>query len=283
MFALILGIALFKKTSKLKVSAYTYPYNYLSNVSEKDNIDIKILVNNKNSYFTNKDKINNGYISGKEGKIKLNIKEINIEKNPITIKDDKYYLFHFLFEIDLNVDSSFEIFIEKAYLYLNYSNDLSTNIYIGSFTYTKYNENNNHLSITSLKAINNKANIDGFYGCVMGIRNISNHDIIINGIDLLDGNINNIKYIQIDKIEDSTKYEDYFKNNNYLDTVTIEKDGIIYLAITFDANVKTMFSIEGIGIRIKNNENDYYLDKFIFYKVNNYDIKDFDFTIYEYK
>ena len=53
----LIGIALFHNNDEIKVSAYTYPYNYLSNINDKDNIDIKILVNNKKTYFTDKDKI----------------------------------------------------------------------------------------------------------------------------------------------------------------------------------------------------------------------------------
>ena len=279
----LIGIALFHNNDEIKVSAYTYPYNYLSNINDKDNIDIKILVNNKKTYFTDKDKISHAYIGGREGKLKLNIKEISIEESKIKIKDEDYYLCHFIFEVDINLDSSYELFVEKAYLYLDFVNEKNANIYIGTFSYTKYHENNPNISITSLKAINNKEGNNGFFGCLMGIRNISNNNIIIDDIELLDGNIYNIKYIKINEIKESTKFEDYFDTDEYLEDVELKKDDVLYLAISFDYNKSTMYNIEGLGIRIKSNEIDYYLDKFIFYKINNINVKDTEFNIYEYK
>ena len=88
MVVLLIGIALFKMPSKIKVSAYTYPYNVVSSTTTQDSIDIKLFVNQKNCYFTNKNKITSAYIGGKEGKIKLSIEDILITNSKVEIKDE---------------------------------------------------------------------------------------------------------------------------------------------------------------------------------------------------
>ena len=277
----LIGIAVFKRPRKTKVSTISYPYNLVSNLENEDIVDIKLLINNKKSYFLDMNKISNAYISGIEGKLKLIIKEICISDVKMKIKNEDYYLVHYYFKIDTNIDSNYELFISKAYLYLNFSNELSTNIYIGSFSYYKYENSIDSIGLTNLKAINEKNGKSGFYACLMGLRNITNSSVSIENIKLLDENIKNIKIYKIDEIKDSTKFEDYdigVEENNIL----IPANTVAYLMLSFDESSKLMMPVEEAGIKIDTNLGSYIIENFVFYKQNILNAKDYDFTIYEY-
>ena len=278
----LIGFALFKGREKIKVSALTYPYSYVSKVNNNDVIDIKLLINNNDSYFTRMEKIESAYISGIEGKMKLNIEKIEISDKKTKIKDDDYYLVHYYFNIDAKFDSNYYLFIKKAYLYLTYSNGTSTNIYIGSFTYVKYDDNYQDLSISSLKAINSKAGNDGFYGILIGIRNNKDELININSIELLDGNIKDVKMKIVDDIT-SSEYNDYFNDLNYVNKVEINNFGQLYLAISFEYDDNLVFPPSNIGLKINLNDASYYLDNFPFYTKTSLDLSKYDLIIYEYK
>ena len=282
MASLIVGIALFKTPKNTKLTTYLYPYSYVSKIESKDTINIKLLIDNKKSYFLDKDKITNSYIGGLDGKIKLNVNSIDASDTKIRIKGNDYFLVNYYFDVDLNVDSEYELFINKAYLYLTLANGISTNIYIGSFSYYKYEDTIDKISITNLKAINNKQGQDGFYGIIAGIRNLSHTDIIINDIKLLDGNIKNITFKTIDSIE-SANYEDYFSTLDFQNSITLKKDDITYIAATFDADTNLMYPASEIGLKISTDAGNYYIEKFTFYKLNYLDTSSLNFTIYEYK
>ena len=277
----LIGIAIFKRPKKTKLSAILYPYNLVSKVENSDIIDIKLLINNKKSYFLSKDKITNAYLSGIEGKLKLIPSNISLSDVTMKIKGDDYYLVHYYFKIDANIESNYELYLSKAYLYMNFSDTLSTNIHIGSFSYYKYEESIDKIGITSLKAINEKDGQSGFFGCLIGLRNITNSDININNIKILDENIKNIKYQIIDEIKDSTKYEDY--DSAYYETnLTLNKNSILYIMLSFDSSSALMMPVEEAGIMVDTNVGKYIIENFVFYKQNILNIKDYNFTIYEY-
>lgn len=278
----LIGFAFFKGREKIKVSALTYPYSLVSKIDNNDKIDIKLLINNDDSYFTRHEKIESAYISGIEGKIKLNIDNIEFSDKTIKIKDEKYYIVHYYFDIDNKFDSNYYLFINKAYLYLNFSNNVNANIYIGSFTYVKYENNYEDISLSNLKAITEKDTNDGFFGILIGIRNNQDQIIKIKSIDLLDGNIKNIKMKIINKI-DSSEYNDYFNDLNYINNVEIDKFGQIYLAISFEYDNNLIFPPSNIGMKINLGDKSYYLDNFPFYNKTSIDLSKYELNIYEYK
>lgn len=277
----LIGIAVFKSPKKTKVSAILYPYNLVSKVESSDTIDIKLLINNKKSYFLDKDKITNAYLSGIEGKLKLVPSSISLSDVTMKIKGDDYYLVHYNFKIDASIESNYELYLSKAYLYMNFGGTLSTNIYIGSFSYYKYEESIDKIGITNLKAITEKEGKSGFFGCLIGLRNITNADININNIKILDENIKNIKYQVIDEIKDSTKYEDY-NITSYSDNITLNKNSLTYIALEFDSSNTLMMPVEEAGLAINTSVGTYIIENFVFYKQNILNIKDYEFTIYEY-
>ena len=229
-------------------------------------------------------KISSAYISGNEGKIKLKIQEIKLTNSKIKIKDSSYYYVHYYFKIDLNIDSSFELKINKAYLNLSFTNDKQANIYIGSFSYYKYQSSNENIAITNLKAITSKKNEEeGFYGFVLGIRNLSNNMINIFDIELLDTNIKKLYIKEIDSTHLNYSYDDYFDDDNYINEININKDDVKYFAVSIEYNDNDlMFPIEGAGIRLKIEDNDYIMEKFTFFKINKLNISN-NFIVYEYK
>ena len=277
----LIGIAIFKGPKKTKVSAILYPYNLVSKVENNDTIDIKLFVSNKNSYFLNKDKITSAYISGIEGKLKLVPIEIVLSDVKMKIKNEDYYLVHYYFKIDASIDSNYELYLSKAYLYMNFSNEMTTNIYIGSFSYYKYEESIDSIGITNLKVINEKEGKTGFFGCLIGLRNITNADILINSIKILDENIKNTKCQVIDEIKDSTKYEDYISSIKPEDA-NISANGVTYIMLSFDEASKLMMPVEEAGLKVDTNVGTYFIENFVFYKQNILNAKDYDFTIYEY-
>ena len=95
--ALLVSAFFINKPSEIRVSAYTKSYSINSKVNLIDTIDIEILVDQADSFYTDMAQIKSSYISGQEGEIKLKIKNICIDSANIYIYEEKFYIFHFIF------------------------------------------------------------------------------------------------------------------------------------------------------------------------------------------
>ena len=97
--ALFVGAFFISRPSEIHVSAYTKPYSINSMLNVKDSVDIIILIDEAESFYSDKTQIVSAYIKGDEGELKLNIKEIMIENDSVLVNDEKFYVFHYYFFI----------------------------------------------------------------------------------------------------------------------------------------------------------------------------------------
>lgn len=291
--ALLISAFFINRPSEIHVSAYTKPYSINSKLNVNDTIDIEILIDHAESFYNDKNQIVSSYIKGEEGQIKLKIKEVYIESSTILVYEKKYYVFHFVFEIDFKTSDDFELFIKDAILEMEFLNGIKSSIKIGSFSYYKYLESSNDLMISNLKVINKYDNKTNFFGFQIGIRNLSTYDIKIYNIKLLDINayIGEIK--ELDEIQESKEIKDYFKNYNSIqkiDTIDLNINSLnnkcYSIALVNMDDYGLMYPLERLGIvieySINGKDKTFVFENFLFYEQAFIDLSNSKFDIYTY-
>lgn len=284
------SIFFFKKSNNIQVCAYTYPYSVVSSVDVIDDIRIEVLINSKDSFFSNINNISSSYLISDDGMLNLSIKRIDDSADKISYKNIDFYVYNYIFTINFSPSSNYELLLKDVKLGLNFTNGLNSEILIGSFSYYKYLDNKNDITISTLKTISKQDNFDSdFYGFQIGIRNINEEEIIIKNIYLLDTNINSCQVCLIDEIEDIS-LNAIFHNKlqlNYqnLDTKIMNLE-IIRLAFKLEySNYEYSEGLRSVGLKIvyliDGIENVYYFEKFTFFQTNYYPI-DYSLIIYEY-
>lgn len=291
--ALLVGAFFISRPSEIHVSAYTKPYSINSMLNVKDSVDIIILIDEAESFYSDKTQILSAYVKGDEGELKLNIKEIMIENDSVLVNDEKFYVFHYYFDIDFKALDHFELFIKDAYLEIEFLNDVKSKIHIGSFSYFKYSKSSNDIMFSLLKVINTYDDETNLFGFQIGIRNLSNTKITIKSINLLDVNAKLGSPLKLDNAMESKKVRDYFDNYNDLDNVlefdlSIDSlENVIYAFPLVNMNdYNLMYPLERLGFNItyilNNMEYNYVFENFLFYSSSEIDFSKHIFDVYTY-
>lgn len=295
-----------KRDNTIKLTIVKNAYSYLSTYDEVDELVLPIFINNKNNNYLIKENINNASITDEEEEniLKLNVQSIEKYNYETIINNEKFYCYLYKFNILNNSKNDSDININKAYLKLDYNNEV-VKINIGSLSSKKilsFNENNNIISITNLKGIINDVkyqnqNRKDILAIAIGIKNNSNNNIIIKSIKPLDcnykeslneikvlkelpssnGNINDILGYDY-KYNDITEEEikgDFLINKN-------EKEILLLPLKKISAYCSNCFGLE-IEFVFEGKEDEIYkvyVDDFLFYTTKNI-YEEFDILTYE--
>lgn len=291
--ALLVGAFFINRPREIHVSAYTKPYSVNSQIHIKDSVDIELLMDQADSFYSDKEQIVSSYIKGDEGQVKLNITGIYLESSNILVYDEKYYIFHYVFEIDFKTSDDYELFIKDAILELEYKNGVKSKLNIGSFSYYKYSESSEDLMISNLRVINKYKNDTNFYGFQIGLRNLSTYDIEVHNIKLLDINAKIGEILELDAMNESKEIEDYFnnyesieENNNIKLNINSKENKCYTIALSNMDEYNLMYPLERAGILIEYTINGEYktfvFENFLFYEQSFVDLSKYKFDIYTY-
>ena len=302
---LILEIFLVKNETFM-ITTFKKSYEIVSKVEEKDIIEILIYLSNANAIVTSKDKINKCYIiDGNNNENHINLKLINIinrEYNQL-IKNNNYYLFSYIFEIDFDVLSPYSVYINDASLNI-ILNEKNYGLNIGSFSYSKipyYGDEKNMLSINKITPITENINgNDTLLGLGIGLRNTNKEDIIIHNISLLDysikASLNETKIISLEEITNKSidqilgyKYE--VQCNDILsNSLNILIEDASNIEFVLPIKYYNSYPINSFGFSInyslKTNKDiiyTYYFDDFVYFYSNYITYKSEDIIINTYE
>ena len=220
-----IAIIFFTKEIDTKVLTYFKNYNVSSLIGDDDYINVSIYINNKKSYFIDKDQITTSYLLSKSenDSIKLELKDVVKSNESIKINNEEYYLYLFKFKLLINIEDNYNFELEEAYLNLCYQNNKNYKLNIGQFTFNKYKKHDSSISISLVKPLTFEDTNSYLGGVVYGIQNNLNKSITIKQIDILNVNVScgdNIKevsnYDSID-FEDVSGYNHSYVNMNNKD------------------------------------------------------------------
>lgn len=287
-------ISLFHDNSTYFVTTVPKAYSFVSTYYDSDELEIILYVSDKKSVFTNTEAINNCYITDNENhnSIKIDLKEIKDLSYSEKIKNQKFYLFSYLFDIKQFVLDEFEVSINNAILSIE-TEAQNFNINIGSFYYYKlpyFGDENQNLSISKLVPILSNLKGNKTLGAInLKITNHCNKDIEIVSLKLFDCNVYPaINDIIITKEEVNTKLSlSSILGYNYELTSDIYNDNIdLSLVITSNDVIELVvplkyfnsYNINTLGFKIEyriigNNDNNiypFYYDDFVYFTSNNY-------------
>ena len=113
-------------------------YNLSSSVTEEDFLNINIYVNNKKTYFVDKNQISTCYIEGGEDIINLDIINISSNNENIVYKNNEYYCFNFKFKLFFDTANFTTWFLKDVNLIINYNNDKEYVLKIGDISINSY-------------------------------------------------------------------------------------------------------------------------------------------------
>lgn len=187
-------ISLVNNNTSFLVTTIPKSYSFVSTYYDSDNLEVLLYISDKNNPLVNKDLIDNCYITDNENfnSLKIDLIEINDLNYSEKIKNDKYYLFSFVFNIKQFVLEEFELSINNAILSIE-TNDQNYNINLGSFYYYKlpyYGDKYQNISISKLVPVLAEINGNKTLGAInIKISNLINKDIEIIEVKLLDNNV----------------------------------------------------------------------------------------------
>lgn len=299
--AVILSISFIKTSSdSYKVTTIKTSYNITSTIKEKDEIVIPIYSNNKKCDLVDIKKVANCYIcdSSEENSFLLTLNRIEEGENTLQINQEEFYEYNYYFSINNNINSEYNLSIEKAYLKIILK-EKEIKMFIGSLSYYKilsYGDEYKSLDLVSLKAIVNELDEEkSIVGVVIGLRNNSTTPITVNNINLLDINLkaatNEIKIINelpdsTDNISELLGYT--YNPKEFIDSselkIEIKATDTIYLLVPIKKIGEIYTNRFGLQINYlySNTQRTYYLDDFLYFKSNrNLKYEDFEIITYE--
>ena len=282
---LYINVFTYTNQETFNVTTFKRSYSILSEISEKDYIEIQLYITDKNVSLVDKNKINDCYLYDDNNQLKLELIDlISINNSQIVnkINDDLYYLYSYIFLIEYNVLTETDIYLDNAKLKINIL-DNEYEITIGSLSYTKINSfktNNNIMINKIIPIINFIDKNDLLLGLDITLTNTSNNDILIDKIELLDKNIkigtNEIIYLKEEyqsdtNINEIIGYSYNYKYEKIYDeelNLKINKNSTVHLLLP--VKYLNEYKINSFGIEfdyIENNEEKImYFDDYLFFK-----------------
>lgn len=273
------------KKETLKLTTFKKSYSIVSEMNEKDKLEILLYISTKDTSLVNKKEIFSSCITDNEDTlipVRLNdIVDLNYSQ---MIKGDYYHLFNFVFDILLKPENELSVNIQNAYLQLEYGS-VTTSTPIGSMFIQKvkrFGDENNNLSISRLKAVvnENKKN-KTISGIAIELSNRCSEVIAIKDIKLLNESIgisNNeitstdFNFNSDDSIEKVIKKP--YSINEIKDDPFEEFDIYAKSSISLIIPLYYIYEypINSIGIKvtyvINGEEKNLYFDDFVFFKDN---------------
>lgn len=301
---LLLPLFFINNNSELLITTFKKSYSIVSKIDEKDKLEVLIYINNKNSSILDIDNIIKSSIHDDESHINLRIDSITDLDYTQVIKNNKFYLYSFIFDIEFESKNEFSLFMKKVMLALDL-NETSYNLEIGSFSYNKvmhYGDSDNTISVAQITPLIDKIDVnDSILGIGLKLKNFSNRNIIVNSIDLLDYNVipslNEIKEVDINTINNKNISEilGYSYNFEYQDTL-LDNKVLIYIEnkneYEFLLPIKYLnrYPVNSFGLKIEycyeedtDKIHTYYFDDYVYFNSNYITYKSSDIIINKYE
>lgn len=300
---LVLGTIIIFKISQddknLIFTTFKKSYNYVSEVTEEEEIIIAIDFNKKNSFITQKEAIDSCYISDKneDNKRQLILNSIKFYQQ-IKIKDESYYEYKYSFRFNIEASSNEDFIIENAYLIINITDGAPIKLNIGDFNYYKVNkiQNDECLRISKIKAIVNTINErKRVVALNIKIENKTNQELIIKEFKIFNHNINidSTKILSIEQeINHNSNIKEIISDYNYLNSCNNILDIIITPNENLDLLIPLVYKKDivsnnfgfGLNYLVDSKINNYIYDDFTYFENISYEdkeIKDLQYYYYE--
>ena len=263
-------------------------YSLVSPYKEEDSFEVLLYVSDKKAYVVNEDKIGECVITDREENnvIEVDIISITDKFEAMKINNEKYFLYSFIFKVDLKTDSDLRLEINDAILLMKYPNNDNdiVEVEIGNFYYYKipyYGDEKENLVVSKIKPL---VNYVGYNKSLAGIDfefyNQINKDIIIDKIEILNKDVvigkNDIciideQFSSGDNIDHILGYNyDFYNNvsNNENYDIVIKPGELVEILFPLKYQEEIIVDQLGLIINYSINGEKYkvYYDDFVFFK-----------------
>lgn len=259
-----LAIIILRKQEKT-VSFFTFPhaYNFVATHFEKEEIEVEIYLNRNDALLTKKQAISDVWISDSEKENILPLKLLAIDKNDnkMTVSDETYYGYDFLFVAELVTETDFKFLLPEAYLGLELRNGEIVFLKIGSFSLYKVSAfGSNDLSISRLQGIVNKIDdVKTLVGLCLTLKNKTSAKITVTDIkplsEILHPALNDIVYPEERVIQSGEAIQELIGS---YDPYTIETGKVTInikpeseLRILFPLKYKNLLPVKRLGFFVE--------------------------------
>lgn len=211
-----LTIILYNKYDKISIISVSQEYNYVMDKDEK--ITVSLYFEKNNSFLSSMEQIESVAIAGEDVKLTSTLNEV-IKGNKTKYNDKTYYEYLFSLSFPLYNDFSEPLFIEDAWIKINYSNGYNLSCLIGNFCiyFNSSSYSNNDISVLGLSSTNNEvSNVKTIVGINLKIKsNVSN--IVINEITTYNPNYDfDYHNILNGTLEAQTNLRDKYSSYSYV-------------------------------------------------------------------
>jgi phage anti-repressor protein len=185
-------LILIAKDKPSLVKILSYKQNYSRLLTDEENIDIPLFLNEQDTFLTKHTNITSAFLITENYQIRVNITDIRNTDSQIIYKDEIYNQYYLQIDfIDIGLIDTY-VNLEDAILNINYLNEESLDIEVGNLS-LMFQEiiTNNHLELMHLFGIVNPDESGTNYLRALGIKleNLSNQSVEIIDISI---NLDNI-------------------------------------------------------------------------------------------
>ena len=183
-----LAVLIFIKKQDKTVSFFTFPhsYNYVATHFEKEEIEVEIFLNRNDALITNRQAVAEVWITDSERENVLPLKLLSIENNDnkLTVNEETYYGYDYIFEVELVTETDFEFLLSEAYLGLELRNGEVIFLKLGSFSLYKISGfGSEELSVSHLQGIVNKIDdVKTLVGICFTLKNKTSAEITVTDL-----------------------------------------------------------------------------------------------------
>lgn len=290
LFIIVVIFIWYFNNQSIKVTVVKESYSMLASDDKRTSLDIKLYVNQKNSYISDINKISSCYIHSYQNKdtYQMNVVDICLV-NQTSINNENYYVYNLTMRFSANINT--DIIIDEAYLGLNYNNGKSLDIMIGSLTISYYKKEVKEISLACMKAITRRIdNIITIEAIVLRIN--TKKEVRVTNIVCLNTNIvtQNGKLCDYDNTNEANDLTTIFRTNyNYLDTrinnfdCIINNKGEIAIRLGYYDHYEISAFPLRIDYEVDGKSDSLFIDTFRFFVNNERSIKSTDLIIYEFE
>lgn len=299
MASTFLIVKLSKPDKGLVFTTFKKSYNYVSEISEEEEIIILLSLNQADSFVTQKESIDSCYITDKNENNKRQLILSSIEfYRLIELKDEQYYEYKYSFRFNIEANCEEDYLIDDAYLILNIVDENPIKINIGNFNYYKVNkiQDDQNIRISKIKGVVNTVNNrKRVVALNIRIENNTNQELKTKRIEIFNNNImiDGDKSVVLENdISHSRDINELISDYDYLEITSSELMHEISANHNLDLLVPIVYKQDivsnefGFSIiyEIDSVEYKYIYDDFLYFDNINYEekqIKDLHFYYYE--
>lgn len=289
---LIIVIVLIIFVPQAKALDYTsFPknYNYLENEG-KIEIDFPIFYSKKDNLLTKKENINEVLLTSKDENTIVPLTVLNITyQEEAVLKNKTFHKYLYKFSFKAQELNDHTILIPDAYLNIVYKDTKALKLPLGSFSYYQeesFNLNNNDLRLTYLKGIVNEIDDDKRLVAIdLKLANNTNKTLVIKNFQIYDQSLNVshslIKEVDGDLVNNELisnvisnyNYQEIDTSSYTLELAPYEEKHLLIPLVYKDNIIVNEFALR-IDYLKEEEENSYYLGKFLFFEETRYTEKE---------